>query len=79
MTDLEDLEEISDSIGFVAYAGWGVPAQGSRRPTDVCGAGHPWTPESTRTYRQKGRERRVCRICDKNRATMRRKAKRDVD
>lgn len=72
MTDLEDLEEIAEAsaFGFHGLVQPGAPRYG-RTPSEKCGAGHPWTVESTRFYKDRGRTRRLCRICDKLRARLR--------
>ena len=77
MTELEDLEEIAEAhvFGYGGVNGRGVPHPRHRFASEACGAGHPWTEQSTRRYRVGKRIRRVCRICDKLRATERRKAK----
>lgn len=76
MSDLEDLAEIAEQN---AYGFRGLDSNGSpRRPwSETCGAGHLMTEENTRLYRDKrGRIRRVCRQCDRSRATCKRNAKR---
>lgn len=78
MTDLEDLAEIAEqsAFGFRGLADHGAVRQPRNPPHETCGAGHP-REGNTRAYRDKrGRLRRVCRICDKERATCRRIADR---
>jgi hypothetical protein len=79
MSDLDDLAEIAEAnaFGFGGLAINGAPRQGHRPSNGTCGSGHPMTEENTRRYRDKrGRIRRVCRACDKARATCRRNARR---
>lgn len=77
MSDLEELEAIAEQSAF-GFRGLvdhhGVPG---RPLAGTCGAGHPRTEANTRRYRDKrGRNRRVCRTCDKLRNACRGNAKR---
>jgi hypothetical protein len=76
MSELEELEEIAEAnaFGFHGLAPHGAPRHGGKEPTEACGAGHPWTQETTRRYFHRGRWRRVCRVCDKLRARSRAQA-----
>lgn len=71
MTDLDHLEDIAEANAF-GFHGIGIsPLHNAahRHVTEACGGGHLWTDETTRWYKDKdrGRMRRICRICDKER------------
>lgn len=65
---------------------WETPHQGARRRDDratrelaaVCGGGHEWTPENTRIQHRmkngKRKSQRICRDCERERASTRRAA-----
>ena len=79
MTDLEDLAEIAEAsaFGFHGLTDHGALRQGRKPFSEACGAGHPWTVTNTRWHKDKrGRNRRVCRACDKIRNACRGNAKR---
>lgn len=59
MSDLEDLEAMATATHPEP---WRQPRP-QRGPT--CSAGHEYTEENTRWYRQRGRLRRICRACSR--------------
>lgn len=75
MSDLDVLEEIAEQT---AYGNGGLSRHGARGHAPrkpFCGAGHPQTPENTRLCKQGKRIRAVCRVCDKDRATKKRRVR----
>jgi hypothetical protein len=67
MTDLDHLEEIVESTAFGFHGPTPTHLSRQKHPTEYCGGGHLWTDATTRYYRYRGRRRRLCRLCDKER------------
>jgi hypothetical protein len=67
MTDIDHLEEIAETTAFGYQGVSPLRNAAHRHPGEYCGGGHFRTEETTRWYRDRGRMRRLCRICDKER------------
>lgn len=67
MSDIDHLEEIAEASAFGSHGISPRHNVSHRHPTEHCGGGHLWTEETIRWYRDRGRRRRLCRICDKER------------
>ena len=75
MSDLDDLEAFA-AASFYGAAGGILTRRGSHNPArETCGAGHLWTEETTKRYKYRGRWRRICLSCEKDRAAIRKAAR----
>lgn len=64
--ELDELEEIAllTAFGTNGVTGRSVPGR-KRVITETCANGHPWSEETIRWRRSRGRFYRACRICEK--------------
>lgn len=72
MSDLSELDDIAEGACFGFQGLYAKPPRAHRAFSEYCGGGHLWTEETTRYFKDRGRIRRVCRLCDKARKAKKR-------